>query len=332
MKKRLLYLDICRFWAIFLVIIYHIDVHMTTRGISSSKSFVIQNNNFSGVTLFVLLSGLTLTMNLKDRKNIDWKLFYKRRFLSVLPLLWITYILQYFRLFYINGTSPIIHEKWRIIFSILGLDGYLSRITTTFYLGVGEWFIGMVLLFYIIFPLLFHLLKKSVLIFSTLALVVYVFSFFTISPIGYPTLFSMIPLFSVGMLLGYYDPDINLKSFLLLLIPFFIFQIIYIPKIAYSTTSISDIVVSITGLLCLKYICKFISFTPIEKIFKQLSQMSYGMTLVNQQVIIYFTTIFANRLLTNTDMLSLYMLIFIVIYLLSVLLNYIHTRIFQYFT
>lgn len=176
LKKRLLYLDICRFWAIFLVIIYHIDFHMINFGISASKSFVIQNNNFTGVALFVLLSGLSLTLNLKNKDKIDWKYFYKKRFLSVLPLLWIIYIFQYFRLFYLNRTSPIVEEKWRIIFSVLGLDGYLSQITTTFYLGVGEWFIGMVIFFYILFPFLFQLLKKNSIVFSSLGIIIYITS------------------------------------------------------------------------------------------------------------------------------------------------------------
>lgn len=331
LKKRFLYLDIARFWAVFLVILYHSDFHMTNHDISSYYSFTIQNNNYTGVVLFILLSGLSLTLNLKKEDKIDWKVFYKKRILGVLPLLWITYVLQYFRLFYLNGTTPIIGDKWRIIFSVLGLDGYLSQITTTFYLGVGEWFIGMILILYLFFPFLLYVLRKNAVIFSIMAVLIYIFSAFLIDSTGFRSILDMMPLFALGMLLGYHNPEIKLKSFSVLFVLFIFFQLFYIPPLWTGTSAVSDIIVSLTGLLCLKYLCQFITFSPIEKIFKRLSQMSYGMTLVNQQVIAFFAAMFSGKFLGNLDMFSLYTLIILTIYLLSVLLNYIQTQIFKYF-
>ena len=43
--------------------------------------------------------------------------------------------------------------RWRVIFSLLGLDGYLAPVTPTFY-KIGEWFLGVILLLYLLFPLL----------------------------------------------------------------------------------------------------------------------------------------------------------------------------------
>lgn len=332
MKKRYLYLDIARFWAVFLVILYHLDFHLTNHNITSYYSFTIQNSNYTGVVLFILLSGLSLTLNLQKNDKVNWKTFYKKRILGVLPLLWIAYILQYFRLFYLHGTTPIVGEKWRIIFSILGLDGYLSQVTTTFYLGIGEWFIGMIMFLYLFFPFLLYVLRKNALIFSLMIVVIYLSSAFIPNPIGFRSIWDMMPLFSLGMLLGYYHPEIKLKTFSVLFPLFIFFQVFYIPPLWAGTSALSDIIVSLTGLLCLKYLCQFITFSPIEKIFKQLSNMSYGMTLVNQQVITFFTVMFTGRFLGNLDMLSLYCLIIGTIYLISVLLNYIQARIFKYFT
>lgn len=331
MKKRLLYLDVCRFWAVFLVIIYHIDVHMTNYNITSIRSFTIHNNYFTGVTLFIIISGLSLTMGLKNKK-VNWLSFYKKRILSVLPLLYIAYTIQYFRLFILYKSSPLTGEKWRIIFTLMGLDGYLSNLTPTFYLGIGEWFIGMILLFYIVFPFFYYLLKEKKIFFIIITFSIYISTIFIPNPyLGFPTMFSLIPTFSLGMFLGYYEFEIKFRLFLVLLTLFIIFQFFYIPAIGMSSRTISDLIVSTTGILCTKYLCKFISFSPVEKIFKQISQMSYGMTLVNQQVIIYFVTIFSNNFLNNTDMLSLYLLIFITIYLISLILNFIQIRIFNYF-
>ena len=43
--------------------------------------------------------------------------------------------------------------RWRVIFSLLGLDGYLTPVTVTFY-KIGEWFLGVILILYLVFPLL----------------------------------------------------------------------------------------------------------------------------------------------------------------------------------
>ena len=41
--------------------------------------------------------------------------------------------------------------RWRVIFSVLGLDGYLAPVTVTFY-KIGEWFLGVILILYLVFP------------------------------------------------------------------------------------------------------------------------------------------------------------------------------------
>lgn len=300
--------------------------------IESSKLSLFQSNRYTGVVLFVLISGIGLTINLKERFHINWKSFYLKRFKAVLPLLWITYILQYFRLFYLHGTSPITGEKWRIIFSILGLDGYISKLTHTFYLGIGEWFIGMILVIYLLFPLLLYILNKSKKLFGCLILVFYILSQFLTDPTGYASIFLMLSIFCIGMLLGLSNKEISKLTFFILLIPFVFFQIFFVSfgGSPAGIGSLSDIIVSITGLLCLKYLCSFVHSTRIKKSFKSLSNLSYGMTLVNQQVMLFFTTKFSHRVISNLDMLSLYLLIFLTICLLSLVLNLIQKQLFDF--
>ena len=43
--------------------------------------------------------------------------------------------------------------KWKLVFSVLGLDGYLLPLGANFY-KIGEWFLGCLLLIYLLFPLL----------------------------------------------------------------------------------------------------------------------------------------------------------------------------------
>ena len=50
--------------------------------------------------------------------------------------------------------------RWRVIFSVLGLDGYLAPVTVTFY-KIGEWFLGVILILYLVFPLLLRCMETA---------------------------------------------------------------------------------------------------------------------------------------------------------------------------
>lgn len=49
--------------------------------------------------------------------------------------------------------------RWTLVLSVLGLDGYALPYTPTFY-KVGEWFLGCLILLYVLFPLLLRLQKN----------------------------------------------------------------------------------------------------------------------------------------------------------------------------
>lgn len=63
--------------------------------------------------------------------------------------------------------------KWRFVLTLIGMDGYLSEYGSGFYV-LGEWFLGFIVLFYIIFPLLRYLLKKNELVMWIIVLALYV--------------------------------------------------------------------------------------------------------------------------------------------------------------
>lgn len=111
--------------------------------------------------LFVLISGATITFN-KGDENLGE--FYKKRFTRVLIPFYIVYIIYFFikvinlRTLSIYGEVP----KWRFIFTIFGMDEYISANgIRTFSLGVGEWFLGCIVLCYLVFPLLYKAQKVN---------------------------------------------------------------------------------------------------------------------------------------------------------------------------
>ena len=113
--------------------------------------------------LFIFISGATITYSNKNRdvKTIE---FYKKRLTRVLIPFYIAYIIYFtikvisLKNIYIYGGVP----KWQFIWTILGLDEYLNACgVKTFSLGIGEWFLGCIILCYLIYPFLFKAHKKN---------------------------------------------------------------------------------------------------------------------------------------------------------------------------
>ena len=109
------------------------------------------------VTVFFFISGALLFYNHSEVDNL--KLFYKKRALSIFPAFYIAWgsmyirdVLRYKSMFY-RG-NPV-----SIILSLCGMDGYLAFKVKDYYI-LGEWFIGAIILLYILYPLLIWLKRK----------------------------------------------------------------------------------------------------------------------------------------------------------------------------
>ena len=167
MTKRIYYLDFIRAIAICLIIIFHYNVHALELKVSDKALFWISgigrhfNLNFGymgivGVSLFIILSGTSLMLSTKD--NLRVKTFFRKRFLSIYPLFWLTYAVTFIILLYLRG--PVKAPPVTFLLTVIGLDGFLLYRIPNFYL-VGEWFLGLIIIFYVIFPLLRYLFLKN---------------------------------------------------------------------------------------------------------------------------------------------------------------------------
>lgn len=172
-RERLLYLDMIKFFAVICVFVCHFTRTLEYYGISFSFK-ILPDELFSlytgyvGVTLFFIASGAAL-MYVYDKECI-LKTYYKKRFMGIYPMLWITFIfafcIQFFQYKGYDYTIP----KYNIIYSVLGFDAlvFAANITKTFYV-VGEWFLGVIIILYIIFPLLRKCVLKYPWVFLMLA-------------------------------------------------------------------------------------------------------------------------------------------------------------------
>ncbi len=155
-KERLIYIDVLRVLAMFPVITCHFTRSLEYAGVGFVSKilpdifFSVYLGNF-GVAIFFVLSGASLMYTYDGQ--LDWKLYIKKRFLGILPMYWIAWVLAF--LYYFNKNIGFATQvaPWKIIYTVFGVDGYLGWFGPNFYL-LGEWFLGCLICLYILFPIL----------------------------------------------------------------------------------------------------------------------------------------------------------------------------------
>ena len=103
-------------------------------------------------------------------------------------------------------------EKWTFILTLIGMDGYLCPVVPNYYF-LGEWFLGCIILLYILFPVLrLLLLKTNTYVAIAIIGVVYIctieFYPFENYPIEYFVLARLLEFF-LGMFVVEYMPKIR---------------------------------------------------------------------------------------------------------------------------
>ena len=112
-----------------------------------------------GTSLFFMLSGASSMLSYKKGNA---RLFYKKRLQSLYPMFYVAYACATIADFFIQ--KGFTGADWKLfLFSLFGMDGYLASlgfIGYDFY-KLGEWFLGCILLLYLIFPLLYKCLDEK---------------------------------------------------------------------------------------------------------------------------------------------------------------------------
>ena len=232
-SKRIFGLDFAKCICAILIIFYHYACHT----ISEFRFFRDTANGYYAWgwmldAVFFIVSGATLYY--KYPSFPSWysiKVFWYKRWKSIFPMFYICFIFFFtitaiskHKLFY--GPSPL-----TLILSVFGIDGYCLNYFSTYY-QVGEWFLGAIILLYIIYPLILFLIKKCRYCIPVILFIGYLIitqtNIFTIDP-----LFNLIPCmasFYFGILsMKYFDAIF--KSKLLCIISIIVFLLLLLVKL-----------------------------------------------------------------------------------------------------
>lgn len=328
MKKRLFYLDFVRAIAAISIILIHFNAIYLYAGAEYLNNVVLTTSAFNvylgnwGVSLFFIISGCSLMYVYGDK--FDCKTFYKKRFFSIYPMFWIAYILGFVFLFLVHHGMFMAAPKWTILLTILGFDGYFAGDIPTFYI-LGEWFLGCIILLYILFPLLRYLIiKYPKITFGTSLIVYFIFILFyqgSFAPAK--IIFIRLPEFLFGMYFVKYIKRVNILPLVLSILVLLLNQFI---KPTFDG-SLQTTYIGIASFLVLVYISDYLNNKYIQKVCKLISKYSYAIFLVHHVII---TVVMGYIGLNNVYPIKSYIVFLIclvIIFICAYLLYHLHSYI-----
>lgn len=185
--KRIKHFDVLRVICFLAIIFYHMVAQLPINGICSHEAILpfVANANMQlgtfAVSIFFMISGASLMYT--TREKLELGMFYLKRYIRLLiPFYVVTfmyYVVNAIRVrdwagVYIGGI-PV----WKWIFTILGMDEWVSMHgIETFSRGIGEWFLGALVILSFLFPLLRFLMLKNQKVFMTIATLLYLIVIF----------------------------------------------------------------------------------------------------------------------------------------------------------
>ncbi len=312
MRERIKYLDVVRCVAAVMIVVHHFNGRIAANGITIGNNqhftqWIGPNGNFGviGVTLFFIISGASL-MYVYDEK-LELKKYLIKRWLSLFPLFYLSYFIVYANKVAQYKTIRISSAPYKnFILTIFGMDGYLSYKYSTWYL-IGEWFLGCIIIMYLLFPLIRKLFLLNPYITMIVAALVYIVTLkyycFDIS-IARNVLIKGLD-FIFGMFFVYKIKKVKLVYGLLALAGLLSMSYIKIPG--------SDMYgITLTGFTLFIAIVWIVQNIKVEKLYKTLgviSKYTYGVFLMHHIVIECVVCIFRNRKLTYAQGIILFLVV-----------------------
>lgn len=332
--KRIRYFDLLRCISFIFIIFYHMMVQLQLSEIYTPEKVApfFTNDNMHiatlGVAVFFILSGASLMYTTKDNFNI--KDFYKKRFFKILVPYYITVVLYFIFIAIMNkGIHGIFTPgiaKWRVIFSFMGIDTWLSMYgIPTFSLGIGEWFLGCIIILYLLFPLFRYLMinsKKAFFICATCLYLIIIYNYHSDVAMHVNILVKGYE-FVLGMFLGYTCLEFKEK-----------WSYVTIPVVVFFFTSSTAVGINYALKITLLAVAFWISISYLENFLNKkkfrlmniISNYSYEVFLVHH-VIIYTITAKAKPYLRGPwSVILMFIIQLICMVVGAVVLKYISTK------
>ena len=230
-----------------------------------------------GVSLFFIISGAAL-MYVYDNK-IEIPKFYKKRLMGIYPMFWMAFIFAAIYRYHLQGTLGSGAPIKNFIYTVLGIDMYVANFGIVTFAQVGEWFIAVIIMMYLLFPLLRWAVKKNPIIAFCVAVIVAIIS--TVLWDKSIEVFARVPEFMFGMIFVKYIKKVNWK----MVIPAVV--IIALNTVFKPTwyNNFQTFYIGVSSFVILVFIAQFIKVRWIQNICSVISKYSYACFLVHHFII-----------------------------------------------
>jgi peptidoglycan/LPS O-acetylase OafA/YrhL len=329
-RKRLFYLDFIRAIATVIIILTHYNAlylfgapEQLDKVVLGVRIFNLYIGDF-GVALFLIISGASLAY--VNKGKLDVKKFYKKRFVKLFPMFWIAYVIVFLYKFYVGELSREIPLS-RLIWSALGLDSYLSTLSVSTYVMVGEWFLGLIIIIYLLFPLLKYALDRNPIVLAAATGVAFVISVVLTKGVNI-WVFTWLPLFVAGMLLAGNEDKIK-PVWCIVSVLVLVANALLKPGF---TKYVQILYVGLAAYVVLLYLSKLFEFKCIKNICRTISDYSYACFIIHHVVIYEVTEKFDLHTLGNFEVKMLFLVCCACIMLASYLLKRVHDGIMNVFS
>ena len=201
-RKKSYGISLARVFCAFAIVAYHYATHVTT-DINKIK-FLNGDLGAAVVDIFFFISGYVIYMTYPKIESV--KNFYYRRFIKLMPMFWLAFLAAY-----IDTSLTAQSLTWggnplTLIFTLLGMDGLMYGYTPDYYI-LGEWFLGAIIICYLVYPLLLKAFDKLKIWLPVILIVlcIPVLRMPVLNNHGHQNVLACITLFTLGMLLSRYQ-------------------------------------------------------------------------------------------------------------------------------
>lgn len=301
-KERLFYLDFIRAMAVMMVVLTHYNANFIGyNGPPQPNKIVLTEYPFGiylgdlGVGLFMLISGAAM-WHVYGNKKINYFSFVKKRLLSILPMFYIAYLGAFFFNFLQNKGFSTNHVSVKYFISTLfGFDSLMATIGVQNFMLVGEWFIGMIIIIYFLFPVLKKLvIEKEIgsIVLSIILLVGFNLPILIDNKIWHflQLTIGFVPIFILGMLLQKHLTFFKNKLLILLSLVLLILNTVL--KLDMVPAKIQMLYVSLAFFIIILNISSLFEGIVIKNVVDVMSKYSYPIFLIHHfitnKVVSYF--------------------------------------------
>ncbi len=306
------------------IVLFHNSFNYIEYSIGGNP-FVFQkygNGDWGGlfVAVFFMLSGAVLWYNYEDRLNVGE--FYVKRWLAIFPMFYVAWAVQYCRNAHKFGTWLWGGPRKQFLMTFFGMDGYFMHRGLNYYC-LGEWFLGAIILLYVMFPLLRILYKnKNLRILTTILIAVFYTlnlyrDWFIIS--DGKNLLTCLMDFWIGMILVTYKE--RLKNLPAVILSFVLMVVVMIAPVPIKEVMCSTLTGASMFILLMNAAAFVQKYKLPQKFIKMISKYSFAIFLVHHVILYIYMEPYAGMEIGFVKSILMFLFITFVIVLIAALLT-----------